>query len=211
MSKKDLKDEELLLLARMGDTKAEQILLERYFLRRFIYGRRARPDLLTFLTPLDFNGAFFKAYLNAVSTYRFGFSTFHSYLQRILTHELNREVVNSLRMANYGYQQLRLDTLINESLSDDMTFHDIVPDDTPSNDPRIFLNYADSLARLSKLPPEIDQITLDLVHLRMEGFSFEEAAARLGLTIHGARKRLKSFRRFADMTLNHGWKKKKDE
>lgn len=209
MSKKDLKDEELLLLARMGDSQAEQILLERYFKRRFIYGRRARPDFLHYLTPLDFNGVFFKVYLNAVSTYRFGFSTFHSYLQRILVHELNREVISSLRLASYGFQQLRLDTLINESLSDEMTFHDIVPDDTPSNDPRIFLNYADSLARLSKLPPEIDQLTLDLVHLRIDGFSFEEAAAQLGLTIHGARKRLKSFREFADFTLNHGGKKKK--
>ena len=209
MSKKHLKDEELLLLARMGDTEAEQILLERYFMRRFIYGRRARADFLHYLTPLDFNGVFFKAYLNAVSTYRFGFSTFHSYLQRILVHELNREVISSLRLASYGFQQLRLDTLINESLSDEMTFHDIVPDDTPSNDPRIFLNYADSLAKLSRLPPDIDQLTIDLVRLRLDGFTFEEAASHLGLTTHGARMRIQNYRRFAEFTLNHGGKKKK--
>ena len=207
MNKKLLKDEELLLLSRMGDTEAEQLLLERYFMRRFLHGKRAHPGLLYYLTPLDYNGVFFKVYLNAVTTYRFGIVTFRGYLQHILAHEINREVTSSFSFATYGYELVMLDTLVDESRSDDTTFHDIVADDTPGSDPRIFLNYADSLARLKKLPPNIDEATLDLVRLRYEGFSLKEAAKQLGISLHGAKNRVKAFREFAEITLNHGKRK----
>ncbi len=209
MNKKTLKDEELLLLSRMGDAEAEQLLLERHFMRRFAHGRQARPDLLHRLTPLDYNGVFFKVYLNAVSTYRFGMTTFRGYLRRLLTHEIAKEIFGRMTLMDYGFQTLQLDTFVDESRSADTTFHDVIPDETPANDPRVFLNYADSLAKLSRLPPDIDQLTIDLVRLRLDGFTFEEAASHLGLTTHGARMRIQNYRRFAEFTLNHGGKKKK--
>lgn len=194
--------------SRMGDSEAEQLLFERFFSIRFIQGRRSRPDLFPYLSPLDFNSLFFKVFMNAQSTFRFGIITFRGYLQTILGHEIGRQVVENFRPHYRAIRVVRLDTLIDENQSEEATFHDIIADETPANDPRVFLDYAESLAKLSKLPPKIDQTTVDLMRLRFEGYSVEEAAAVMGIDYYNARTMIRRFQRFASFVLGHGGKKK---
>lgn len=207
MSKKNLKDEELLLLARLGDYEAEQLLMERYFKARFLHGRRASAGNFNSLTPLDYNGVFFKAYLNAVNTFRFGRVTFHNYLHMILGREINHQLMSSRQPENYGLKVVRLDTLINESNSDETTFHDIVADEDPMNDPAAYVNYAESLAKLSKLPNNLDPRAIELAKLHREGMPITKAAKKLGVSLHQAKKMMDAFRKFVEDIITHGGKK----
>ncbi len=67
-----LKDEELLLLSRLGDREAETALMVRYFRRRYRHAKRAADNLYLRFTPEDFVAVYLATFTQAVNSYRFG-------------------------------------------------------------------------------------------------------------------------------------------
>ena len=198
-----LKDEELLLLSRLGDREAETALMVRYFRRRYRHAKRAADNLYLRFTPEDFVAVYLATFTQAVNSYRFGLNRFQAYfelcLQRDMIHEARKpEIINALTAAVTSF-----DKKINEEEERSLTLHDIIADDTPSNDPRVYLDYAETLDSFHKLPRYLNSNGLKLVKMRSDGFSLKESCAKLHLTRGQARNIMLHFQRFMAECRSH--------
>ena len=87
----DCRDEELLLLFRMGDPKARDELSVRYFRYRKSHLRRACPEYYDVLDDIAFNEVFFRCYLSAERSFQLGNGRFFAFFELILGREVRRE------------------------------------------------------------------------------------------------------------------------
>ena len=191
-----LKDEELLLLSRLGDKEAETSLMVRYFRRRYRHAKRAADNLYVRFTPEDFVAVYLATFTQAINCYRFGLNRFQNYFELCLQRDMIREASKPEIRNALNAQTASFDKRINEDDEHSFTLHDVIADDTPANDPRVYLDYAETLDSFNKLPKYLNSNGLKLVKMRSDGFSLKESCARLHITRGQARNIMLRFQRF---------------
>lgn len=194
----EMSDEELLLRARLGNTEAENALIQRFFGMRFYLSKSIIGTRPTVLDAWDINEAFFHAFVMAKSTYEFKGGRFLTLFKKIYENELRAAVRSRYRSGTLS--TLSMDYVVDTSESGTTTLADSVASNTVMDDPRNFLNFTEMLRELKQLPPKIDPICLDLVELLREGYSLTEASQKLGMTYHVARYHLRRYRKWAMVT-----------
>ena len=209
-----LSDEELLLLARMGNQKAETLFAERIFKDQMRQCRCVAAAACSKLDNWDINEAYFRAYTSAVAGYRFGSSRFMSYFMGILTHEIIHIMSKRMReQAQHGYV-FSLDAVINdESESSCSCLSDFVASTDFMDDPKCFMIYAEELESIHDLPKNVDPLMLDVIRLVSSNYSIGETAKLCEISENRVKYLLNGYRRWAKKTLsliqNFGKKKKK--
>ncbi|MBP5091629.1 MAG: hypothetical protein J6328_03625 [Bacilli bacterium] len=195
-----LKDEELLLLQRLGDKEAETALMVRYFRRRYRHAKRAADYLYMSFTPEDFLAVYLSSFTQCVNSYRFGISRFQNYFELILQRDMVKEAAKpEIKEALND----SMDKQINEFDEHSLTLHDVIADDTPVNDPKVYIDYAETLESLHKLPRYLSSRGLKLIKMRSDGFSLKESCLKLKITRGQARNIMLHFQRFMAECLSH--------
>ncbi len=200
-----LRDEELLLLIRVGDQIAENTLALRYFSARYLHASNAAKNAIPLLKPYDFNALFFKTYLASVNSFRFGRGLFRYYFTSSLEHDIYREIQMN---AQDRYLQSFEEAFEEEN---QMCLHDVLPSESNNDDPKAFIDYAETLSKINKLPRGINKKVLKLVEMKYLGYSEKETLRRLRITKGEARQMLLRFRKFAEKVLDHPLKKIEDD
>lgn len=178
-------DEELMLRLRMGDVLARDALVARFYAQRHPLSHAACPTITPQLNDWDINDAFFHAYLNAESSYQFGRVPFRAFLIKCLSSSLIN-LFKSIHSKSNNLVTNSLDDPLNRCDDSDFTLNDVVAEEGTLDDPKAFMNYAETLKEFTKLPKGIDPITIDIVKLHLDGYSVREAAEKLGLPIKRA-------------------------
>ncbi len=176
----ELSDEELLLRARMGGLLAYDVLIARKAAMRHPLCYNASPKMKAFFDDWEINEIFFHAFYDAQLTYEFGKSTFQSFLIRCIRFVMSNRVDHKLT---------KTATMVTDSLEDELNakdgsslvLADVVPSDGPLDDPKDYMNFQDSIMEVTNLPKNIDPIAIDIMRHRLEGYTVQEAAERLGI------------------------------
>ena len=212
-NKNNLADEELLLLARMGDHKAEVLFTERIFKDQARQCRTVAAAACSKLEPWDINEAYFKAFTSAVSGYRFGSNRFMSYFMGVLSHELIHIMSKRIREQACRGHLYSLDAIVNDDAESCATLSDFVASTDFMDDPKSFMIYAEELESLHELPKNVDPLMLDAVRLITASYSIPETARLCGITENRVKYLLNRYRKWATKTLdlvrNYGKKRKK--
>ena len=166
-----LKDEELLLLSRLGDEVARSTLTIRYYARRFSHGRRSSASLLNMLDAQEFSSVYFKTYLMAEDTFRFGITLFKNYFEKLLKNEMNKAVDNKCSNSKPILGAYSLDSSFSDT---DLCLHDVIQSDDESADPKVFFEFTETLERLQKLPEHLHPRTVEVMRYRINGYSIDE-------------------------------------
>ena len=192
-----LSDEALLCLQRLGITYARDVLSVRYFHNRHKLIRSVSQNYYRLLDEWTCNEAFFNSYLTAESEFEFGKSTFQSFFLLILEREIYHEVGKVLRMRTF-LPTISFDT----ELADGGYLADILPAPESTTDPRAFVNYAETLERLSKLPAHIPPKAINMAKLILLGHTIRSASEALGLSFSYGKTIMKIFRDWAKTVVH---------
>lgn len=177
--------EELLLRTRMGDELAHDALVAHCYAERHKLIYAACPSIAPQLSEWDINDIFFHGYLNAESTYQFGPVPFRSYLIKCLCSSAMNFIKSQHSKSNDMVTNY-LDDPIYRCEDSELTLGDVVTEEGTLDDPRLFLNYAETLAEFTKLPKKIDPAAIELVKLHLNGYSIREAAEKLEIPLKKA-------------------------
>lgn len=192
------RDEELLLLFRMGDPKARDELSVRYFRYRKSHLRRACPEYSDVLDDIAFNEVFFRAYLSAERSFQLGNGRFFAFLELILGREVRREA----RKVFAARAEMPITSLDATKDGEQGYFlHDIIPNGETMSDPRAFLSFAEALGELGKLPKGMKKESVDIVRMLFDGYSLSEASERFGIKPANAKMMAYRFRKWARKTM----------
>lgn len=195
-----LSDEALLLAIREGNEEARSVLAIRYYQRRFVHGNAVAPTTYRMIDPCDYGSLYFRVYLACENHYTFGEHRFVSYFQMALKHQIQKEV--GAIMANQQ-KVLSLDAKIGGHDDSILSLHDVVAPDQDPHDPRIYLNYCETLEKISKLPKQVSPKVLRLVDLHLSGLSYDEAARQLKMPRRTAKTMLERYRKFVRGLIKH--------
>lgn len=193
----EVNDESLLLLGRMGKEVARDALAVRYYRKRRSICRHASPAIMNILDEWEANEAFFRGYLEAETSYRFGPVSFYSYALRCIKFALANATDAKLAKCR-TMVQCSLDAPLGE---EELSLADIVHEDQSPDDPRVFLNYAESLASLEKLPPHIHPTALEIARRVLAGFRIREIANQLEISEKRASYYFSRYKEWAKSTL----------
>ncbi len=196
-----LKDEELLLLSRLGVAGALETLTSRYYAKREYHAKRAAPASYFYLNAFDLGSEFFNSFLHAVNSFRFGNSRFRRYFESALGHDIARKVGEVFEESKNIY--LSDCALKSDGEDTNVTFCDVIPS-SGYDDPRIFLNYADEAIALGKAPKELNRSVLLVASLRLKGKSYAEIMELTGLSYKVVKTRFKAFRDFVTASVLSG-------
>lgn len=194
----DCRDEELLLLFRMGDPKARDELSVRYFRYRKSHLRRACPEYYDVLDDIAFNEVFFRCYLSAERSFQLGNGRFFAFFELILGREVRREA----RKVFASRAEMAITSLDATRDGEQGYFlHDIIPNGETMSDPRAFLSFAEALSELGKLPKGMKKESVGIVRMLFDGYSLSEASKRLGIKQSNAKMMAYRFRKWAKKTM----------
>lgn len=194
----DCRDEELLLLFRMGDPKARDELSVRFFRYRKSHLRRACPEYYDVLDDITFNEVFFRAYLSAERSFQLGNGRFFAFLELILGREVRREV----RKVFAARAEMPITSLDATREGEHGYFlHDIIPSGETMSDPKAFLCFAETLSELGKLPKGMKKESVSIVRMLFDGYSLSEASERFGIKPANAKMMAYRFRKWARKTM----------
>ena len=211
--KNQLSDEELLLASRMGDYKAEAMLAERMFEGRYFHCRYAAEEASHILDDWSLNEAYLKAFLASVDGYRFGANRFITYFRRALRNEIIRMATRKIQEQTLGGKAISLDAPASEEVEPGAySLCDFVPSGDFMDDPRAFLNYAERLEELHRLPKNADPMMLDVVRLTAANYTIADTAKICGLSVNRVKYLLHFYRQWAirskKLIASHGGKRK---
>lgn len=181
-----LRDEELLLLSRLGVSGTQEVLASRYYASRHYHARRAAPGAYMCLSQNDLGQEFFTTFLNSVQSFRFGESLFKNYLETALARDIYRAIDRS--MAN---EVVFLGEPV-EGTGGRIFMEDVVSS-SAFNDPRTYINYAEEALALGKAPEELDRSVLLVASLKCEGKSTKEVMKLTGMTLKQVKRRYAIF------------------
>lgn len=194
----DCRDEELLLLFRMGDRKARDELSVRYFRYRKSHLRRACPEYYDVLDDIAFNEVFFRCYLSAERSFQLGNGRFFAFFELILGREVRREA----RKVFVSRAEMAITSLDATRDGEQGYFlHDIIPSGETMSDPKAFLCFAETLSELGKLPKGMKKESVSIVRMLFDGYSLSEASKRLGIKQSNAKMMAYRFRKWAKKTM----------
>ena len=192
-----LSDEALLCLQRLGITYARDVLSVRYFQNRNYLMHTVAPKHRAFLDEWTANEAFFVSYLKSENEYEFGKGPFKAFFLLILKRELYREIGSVIRA-----RSLMPTVSFESDVCEGGHLADIMPDASSSNDPRAFVNYAETLEKLGKLPAVIPPIAVKMAHLILYGYTIKTASKELGLSFSYGKQIMKKFREWAKKVVH---------
>lgn len=176
----ELSDEELLLRGRMGGLLAYDVLAARKAAMRHPLCHHASPKMKVFFDDWEINEIFFHAFFDAQLTYEFGKSSFQNFLIRCIRFVMSNRVDHKLTK-----KATMVTNSLEEALSakdgSSLTLSDVVASDGPLDDPKDYMNFQDSIMEVSNLPKNIDPIAIAIMRHRLEGYTVQEAAARLSI------------------------------
>ena len=182
-------DEELLLLSRMGDMRANLVLNQRYCgPARINHIRQAAPDMLGRFSLWEVSSVALRVFWKCLDGYRFGRAKFFTYYITALRFALYRFQVEQTQNASTN---VSLDSYAKRDAT--LTLHDVVSGEGDLDDPRMYVNYFETLQKYNRLPAVISQDTLDVAKLRSEGLTFFEIASALHMTYRQARSRYEKY------------------
>ena len=194
----DCRDEELLLLFRMGDPKARDELSVRYFRYRKSHLRRACPEYYDVLDDIAFNEVFFRCYLSAERSFQLGNGRFFAFFELILGREVRREA-RKVFTSRAEMASTSLD--VTRDGEHGYFLHDIIPSGETMSDPKAFLCFAETLSELGKLPKGMKKESVSIVRMLFDGYSLSEASKRLGIKQSNAKMMAYRFRKWAKKTM----------
>lgn len=199
----DVDDEFLLLLGRMGREGARDSLAVRYYRLRKKICRNASPSIVSFLDDWEINEAFFRGYLDAESSYRFGRVSFRTYATRCIRFALANAADSKLCKSRMMVA-CSLDAAQKNDDGEETTLclADIVQEGVSPEDPRVFLDYAESLNLLHRLPKGINPVVLKIVSGLCDGYRICEIAKEVGLSEKQANYHLAKYRVWAKKVLS---------
>lgn len=187
-----LSDYALLCMSRLGFDYARDVLAVRYFEQRKHLCNIAVPVHQRNLEESLLNEAFFRAYLTAEEVFEFGKASFQTLLITILRREILRECRRvAAQLRNFPTISLDQETLPGTYLCDSM------PEADSSSDPRAFVNYADMMERLGKLPKCIPAKAIDIAKLLIEGYSLKESCTIVDISLSYGKHMMRIFREWA--------------
>lgn len=193
-------DEHLLLLARSGNETARSLLTIRYFRQRHKICRHASSTIVGALDDWEINEAFFRGYLEAETSYRFGRVTFYTFVMSCvkfaMANLMDKKLSKTAKMIAYD-----LDTPLETSDESTFTLADIIQENESSDDPRVFHNYASTLASLSKLPQGISKIAVEIAGKIIDGFHVNEIAELFKMSEKRVSYHFSRYRKWAKQTL----------
>lgn len=196
----ELTDEELVLSIRLGEPMAYPVLTERFFGMRQYAGKHVAPQWMEVIDPWKYNEVFFTAFLNAVETYQFRKSRLLTYYYRILAREITAV---GERIQRERQLTCSLDEPIGPSDDEGFTLHDVIPSDETRDDPSSFFQYSESLEKLNRLPSKLSEHAMQVVRMRMQGFTFREICEHLHILPGKARYAIKSYINWAVKTFTN--------
>ncbi len=195
-------DESLLLLGRMGKADARNSLAVRYYKNRRRICYKASSAIMGFLDEWEANEAFFRGYLDAEMSYRFGRVSFLAYASKCIRFALanaaDSKLAKNKMMVAFSLDAPQSEDDGSESI---LCMADIVQDASSPEDPRIFLDYAESLSLLNKLPKGVNPVALKIVSGICDGYKISEIAKNLGISEKQANYHLGRYRAWAKQTL----------
>lgn len=201
--KKKVPDEELFILARLGDIRGEVELTSRYLEKRITLGRRAAPAYFDFIDSYEYNCIYYRAFLQSLSSYRIGGGPFLTYMEKVLFHEIARYLSRE-NSENGRFVHTSFDAPINSrSHTEPIFLHDVIQDDDPNNSPVAALEYAETLDNINRLPDYLTKNDLEFMRLIIEGYSLKEACEMKGVTAYKGRRSLALFQRFITEISDH--------
>ena len=192
-----LSDEALLCLYRLGITYARDVLSVRYFQNRIRLVNSIATNIGRFLDEWTINEVFFNTYLTAESEYEFGKSTFRAFFLLVLERYLYHEIGKTMRA-----RALFPTVSFESEVCDGGYLADIMPDTSSSTDPRAFVNYAETLEKLCKLPASIPPKAVDMAKLILIGHTIKSASKALGLSFSYGKTIMKRFRDWAKTVVH---------
>ncbi|MBR5750297.1 MAG: hypothetical protein IKX82_01445 [Bacilli bacterium] len=182
----------LLLLSRSGNVNAKSEFYKRYFDKRYLVGRSVSPTLIKLLDPWEFNHAFFDAFTSMCRNYTFAanasIKTYFSVLMKnSLVSEANSNCV--FERAN----TLSLDEEYYSEQGEPYTLGEAIPDKSEYNNVTYYMDYVESIDRLSNASSRLSKQERKIVGLRMDGRTFREIASDLKISITQAHQVFTSF------------------
>ena len=195
-----LSDEELLLLTREGDMKAYTLLVRRFCGPSRIGDiHRAAPTVLSKYSLWEVSSVLLSTFWSCVDGYRFGTVRFHTYYITALRYNLLRfqqsKEKEQIRFAS-------LDALMPGEA--EYSLHDILSTEEEKSDPKLFLNYYETLDQLNRLPAQLKPLTIKIVKMKLAGMSFAEIASITKLTYRQVYSRYSRFMKRANKILHNG-------
>lgn len=162
-------DEELLLLSRSGDEKAQNQLDLRYCKnhKRFVY--LVAPDLIRFHSICDLSAIAFQCYIRCISRYEFGSSYFRNYYETCLRNDFAR-----VRKDVYEERSGVVVSLDETRSIDELTYHDVIPSSCIYDNPQKYIDYFEEIYSLNLAPSCIDSEVLFVARMHLNGVSFKE-------------------------------------
>lgn len=208
-----LSDEELLLASRMGDYKAESVLAAKLYEDRQAACLFIARDASAVLDDWGLNEAFFRAFVASLTGYRFQGVRFRTYFLGNLKHEIIRLATKKIKEQAGRGMEVSLDTPMEcyeeESPS---ILADFVSTGDFMDDPRAFLDYAERLEQLNRLPPNADPLMLDVVRLISANYSMTDTAKICCIGVNRVKYLLSRYRRWATrsrkLIARHGGNKR---
>ena len=203
---KQLSDEELLLLHRMGSPTAGTMLIERFFGMRHYCCRRSCPEAFACLDGWTINEVFFRTYVKAMDKFEFIHRVkFITYFNHIYRHELLREMKEAADVS----LRISLDAYVLENSQNQGTYvlSDLIQSGDILDDPAAFFEYAETLSNMGRLPKTISPLTLDLIRDYRQGYTLGEIAARHRLKKGQIRYLLRKYRMWMAKTLSNIYRK----
>lgn len=202
-SKNQLSDEELLLASRMGDYKAESILAERLYESRTYDCRFTAREASVYLDDWGLNEAFFRAFVSSITGFRFQGIRFRTYFLKNLKHEIIRLATKRIKEKAMAGAEISLDTPI-DAFDDGYPalLSDFVPSGDFMDDPRAFLDYAERLESLHRLPEGVDPRMLDVVRLITANYTLNDTARICCINVNRVKYLLTRYRKWAERSRN---------
>jgi len=191
-------DEELILLSRMGDSRANLALTQRYCgPARINHIRRVAPDLLGRFSLWEVSSVALRVFWKCLDGYRFGSSRFFTYYITSLRFALSRFRREMIQMS---VRCVSIDSLAKRDST--YTLHDVVTGERDLDDPRQYVNYFETLDKYHRLPKTVTKEMLEIAKLRLEGLTYYQIAEKMGMTYRQARSRHEKYLSIARKTFD---------
>ena len=182
----------LLLLSRSGNVNAKSEFYKRYFDKRYLVGRSVSPTIIKLLDPWEFNHAFYDAFTSVYKNYTFGAkASVKTYFSILMKNSLVSEA-NS----NYVFERantLSLDEEYHSEEGEPFILGETIADKSEYNNVPYYMDYVESIDRLSSTGANLSRTEKEIVGLRMDGLTYREIAKSLKISITQAHQIFTSF------------------
>lgn len=190
-------EEELILLCQKGNDLSWETLVKKYLARASYLAIKVLPEYSGAYQQCDVEECMLVSIMNAVFTYKSGIRGFYQYLMVIYRNEL-------LKMLHENKSFYRSAVIsLSDSVpgtEDTLTFEDVIPD--KKEDPISFCNTLLATESFKGATDGLDDVTKQVVMLRLQGNGYKTIAEMLGMSYKSARFRYMKYKELMDRFLD---------